>query len=298
MNQPFEIQGHRGARALRPENTLPSFEAALDAGVASIETDLQFTADSDAAIHHDPAPNRLTCSSGWDARRIRELPSALIGRIIVDRNPDPARFPQQSSARTNLSDWFASEHLPELRHPYAIPLLEYLFAFVAEYAGDTGRRFGKSPEQRAHADRVILDLEIKNEPFAAPIPEAVLERLSALIVKWGMAQRCRVRSFDHRLTRRFSQLMPNVAVGILITGTVAINPVSLTRDGGGTIFCPEYRSLDLAQVEHLHDAGIRVLPFTVNDPEAWRRLIDWGVDGITTDDPVALSEFVHGGQHQ
>ena len=40
MGRAFVIQGHRGARGLRPENTLPGFEAALDAGATSLETDV------------------------------------------------------------------------------------------------------------------------------------------------------------------------------------------------------------------------------------------------------------------
>src|SRR6476620_7521466 len=51
---PFDLQGHRGARGLRPENTLPSFEAALDAGVTSIETDLHLTRDGAVVLWHDP----------------------------------------------------------------------------------------------------------------------------------------------------------------------------------------------------------------------------------------------------
>ena len=51
---PFIIQGHRGARAVRPENTLPSFEAALDAGATSLETDVHLTADGVPVLVHDP----------------------------------------------------------------------------------------------------------------------------------------------------------------------------------------------------------------------------------------------------
>ena len=55
--KPFELQGHRGARGLKPENTLPSFEAALDVGVASIETDIHLTADGVPVLFHDASLN-------------------------------------------------------------------------------------------------------------------------------------------------------------------------------------------------------------------------------------------------
>ena len=54
MPDRFNLQGHRGARGLRPENTLPSFETALDLGVTSVETDLHLTRDSVPVLCHDP----------------------------------------------------------------------------------------------------------------------------------------------------------------------------------------------------------------------------------------------------
>src|SRR5262249_10549099 len=49
----FDLQGHRGARGLKPENTLPSFEAAIDAGATTIETDLHRTRDGVPVLVHD-----------------------------------------------------------------------------------------------------------------------------------------------------------------------------------------------------------------------------------------------------
>jgi glycerophosphoryl diester phosphodiesterase len=57
----FELQGHRGACGLRPENTLPSFEAALDLEVASVETDLHLTRDGVLLVYHDPFLPGRTC---------------------------------------------------------------------------------------------------------------------------------------------------------------------------------------------------------------------------------------------
>ncbi|MDX1414423.1 MAG: glycerophosphodiester phosphodiesterase family protein [Candidatus Promineifilaceae bacterium] len=49
----FDVQGHRGARGLKPENTLPAFETALDLGVTTLELDLHFTADQVVVVWHD-----------------------------------------------------------------------------------------------------------------------------------------------------------------------------------------------------------------------------------------------------
>src|SRR5262249_38224886 len=57
----FELQGHRGARGLKPENTLPSFEMAFDVGVSSVETDLQLTSDDMLVLFHDEAISENVC---------------------------------------------------------------------------------------------------------------------------------------------------------------------------------------------------------------------------------------------
>lgn len=67
------VIGHRGAPAIVPENTLPSFQAALDAGALAIECDVRLTRDGVAVIHHDPTTDRTAGAPGvladlpWDA---------------------------------------------------------------------------------------------------------------------------------------------------------------------------------------------------------------------------------------
>ncbi len=58
----MEIQGHRGARGLRPENTLSSFTSAIEAGVDRIELDLLMTSDGELVIHHDFYINAQLCT--------------------------------------------------------------------------------------------------------------------------------------------------------------------------------------------------------------------------------------------
>ena len=53
----FDLQGHRGARGLAPENTLPAFAKALEVGVATLELDTGITRDGVVVVGHDSAPN-------------------------------------------------------------------------------------------------------------------------------------------------------------------------------------------------------------------------------------------------
>src|SRR5271156_1474281 len=95
----IDLQGHRGARGLRPENTLPSFEAAFDAGVTTVETDLHLTRDNAVVLTHDPfLTGRLCRALAADALplsnrlSVRSLTLAQIRAYAADRNPGPARF--------------------------------------------------------------------------------------------------------------------------------------------------------------------------------------------------------------
>lgn len=264
----FEIQGHRGARARRPENTLPSFEAAIDAGVDSIEADIRLSSDGVWVIHHDP------CLRGG-GKRVDQFIADELNTVVVADNPDLERFPLQRAERTPLSESFARRCFPPPNDPYTIPTLSHSIAFLTECS-----------------NRVILDLEIKSEPRVAPIAPVQLESLADLVVRTKMVSRCRVRSFDHPLVKEFRRLLPMVETGVLVADVVPADPVRVTIESGAAVYCPEYRLLTKRQLEELHQADLRVIPWTVNDSADWDRLIDWGVDGLTTDDPAALWEWI------
>jgi glycerophosphoryl diester phosphodiesterase len=85
---------------------------------------------------------------------------------------------------------------------------------------------------------------------------------------------------------------PDLTGAILIAHTVPVSPGELARAAGAEVFCPDWHSVDEDLVCRAHADGLRVLPWTVNNPDAWRRLIDWGVDGICTDHPDRLLAFI------
>jgi glycerophosphoryl diester phosphodiesterase len=299
----FELQGHRGARGLKPENTLPSFEVALDLGVTSVETDVHLTRDGVPILVHDPVVSDRLFRLILDSKSPPPAPNLLVSSLTLaelrgyraDRNPDPRRFPKQDASVTPQARLFADERGID---PYAPPTVADLFAFAAAYAGPLGERAGKSAEQRARVAKVGFDLELKRVPFH---PEAigdvfddehggVLEQhLIEAIHAAGVLERTAVRSFDHRVVAVIGDIEPRLTRAVLIAGTAPVDPVALVSQVGGHIYCPEFTFIDAAQVEELHAADIRVIPWTVNEPADARRLLEWGVDGMTTDYPDRLA---------
>jgi glycerophosphoryl diester phosphodiesterase len=294
----FELQGHRGARGLKPENTLPSFEAAFDALVSSMETDLHLTRDGVIVLCHDPVLSTVSTSSRHEKLVVARLTLEDLRRFLALPCADPSRFPEVNPTITPVAECYATR---QGIHPYAIPTLEDLFAFTAAYAGDLGLRAGKTAEQRSRAGRARFDLELKRVPFHPESigdgfdgtrPCALEERLLDVVAQAGVVARTTVRSFDHRSVRALMDVEPRLTGAVLVADTALIDPGEVARWAGATIYCPSVNFVDSDMLRRAHAAGVRVLPWTVNDPADWQRLLDWGVDGLTTDYPDRLAEVL------
>src|SRR5262249_52147173 len=148
---------------------------------------------------------------------ICELTLRDLREWIADRNPDAQRFPSQTSECLPLSARFAGRHG---LHPYAIPSLSDLIAFIEAYAGGDGSDAGKTAVQRANAARVVLDLEVKRAPFVETLADAQAteEALLATVGAAAWVGRCRVRSFDHRVVWRLLHAELGLTGGVLVTG--------------------------------------------------------------------------------
>jgi glycerophosphoryl diester phosphodiesterase len=302
----FELQGHRGARGLKPENTLPGFEVAFDLGVTSVETDVHLTRDGVPVLFHDATVSTRHCRRTRGSRSPAPSTGPLVSSLTLaefrgycaDRNPDRKRFPAQDRSLTRLAWRFARQHHI---HPYTPPSLADLFGFAEAFADETGAEAGKTARQRERARRVVFDLELKRIPYR---PEAIgdnfdgetsglLERsVVEAVRKAGMIDRTRVRSFDHRAVRSIRRLEPGLSAAVLIAETAPADPASLAKSVGADTYCPDYRFLDAAQVRACHAAGVRVIPWTVNEEADWLRLLGWGVDGLTTDYPDRLAALL------
>jgi glycerophosphoryl diester phosphodiesterase len=290
----IEVQGHRGARGLLPENTLPSFEIALDLGVASIETDLHLTRDDHVVLFHDSEITERVCSmlssSGSPAITtkppVRSLTLEHLRNYRVDCQTNPASMP--------LAQAFAQQRGID---PYAIPTLIELFDFAQAYAGLPGEQAGKTTRQREGARRLIFDLELKRVPF---FPQTIgdgfksgkpgtLEHCVVDAIRHaGVLDRTRVRSFDHRSVCAFRQLEPALPIGLLIYSTAPAHIGLLLDAAQAVLYCPDYHFVDAEVVRQVHAAGKRILPYTVNEADEWEQLLVMGVDGITTDFPDRL----------
>lgn len=96
--------------------------------------------------------------------------------------------------------------------------------------------------------------------------------------------RCAVHSFDHRAAQRVRQLAPELPAGILLTSYL-IDPVAALRASGARDLWQHWAMIDEPLVRRVHDAGARIVAWTVNAPDAIDRLTEMGVDALCSDVP-------------
>lgn len=247
------VHGHRGARAVRPENTIPAFEYAIRAGADVLEMDIAVTLDEQLVISHDPRLNPEICTGPHPNAVIHELTLLELGRWDCGalRNP---RFPRQHP-------------VPGTR----VPTLDEVFEAAAESS-------------------VQFNIETKSfpdHPELTPPPDRFAALLLEVIRRHKMQSRVIVQSFDFRTLRAMKVLDPKIRLAALWEGA-ARDFVEIAEDAGAGIVSPEYNLVTPEQVERAHRAHLQVVPWTANDPLSWERLVQAQVDAMITDDPAAL----------
>jgi glycerophosphoryl diester phosphodiesterase len=136
----------------------------------------------------------------------------------------------------------------------------------------------------------LFNIEAKvHQRTPANLAELVLDRIQS----HGLTHRVIFQSFDFAILHRMRSLAPEIAQAALWEGAPR-SFVEIARAAGTEIVAPEYILVTAGEVRAAHQAGLRVIPWTVNTPEDWARLIAANVDGIITDDPEALLGYLGG----
>lgn len=289
----FDLQGHRGARGLAPENTLPAFAIALSMGVTTLELDAGITEDGVVVVAHDRRLNPDIVRGpdgrwlGRNTRLIRELTYRELQRYDAGRirpgSDYSKRFPDQRK-------------MDNVR----IPRLQDVFD-LARHARNSDVRFNVETKLSPLAP----DETVGAEDFARALIKVVRDN--------GMAKRTTIQSFDWRTLAVVQKEAPEIATAYLTSqqqsldniaaGHAEVSPWTngirfrdhgsvpkMVAAAGGDIWSPYYVELSEALVKEAQRLNLKVLPWTVNERAEMERLIDWGVDGIITDRPDRLRD--------
>ncbi len=284
----FDLQGHRGARGLAPETTLPAFAAALSLGVDTLELDTLVTKDGVVVVHHDRDLNPATTRGAdgkWLAARgplVRTLDYADLARYDVGRlNPEAAyakNYPQQRAVDGTR-----------------VPRLADVFELVKK-SGNARVRF--------NIETKLSPVAGDSEADATAHAQALLDAVRAA----GMVSRVAIQSFDWRSLQAVQRLAPGIPTVYLSAqqkwlDNIGVDAASgspwvagfqykahgsvprMVKAAGGAVWSPFHGDVDAQRVIEARSMGLKVVVWTVNDPAAIRAMLDLGVDGIISDRP-------------
>jgi glycerophosphoryl diester phosphodiesterase len=267
----FDLQGHRGARGLAPENTIPSFLKALEYGVNTLECDVVVSKDKRIVVSHEPwfsheistAPDGTPINAATEKQfNIYEMSYNEILRFDVGKRGH-ARFPRQ-------------QPMPAVK-----PLLSEVFREVDAYC------------LRHNLQPVRFNIEIKSTPEGDgkfhPAPEEFAKLLYNELQQADMIARATVQSFDVRALQAMHKLDSTLSLALLVENTMSLRE-NLQRLGfTPDIYSPYYRLVNAELVAQVHQRGMKLIPWTVNSLSDMKALLELGVDGLITDYPDSAS---------
>lgn len=286
---PFDIEAHRGGRALRPENTLPAFANALSMGVDSLELDMAVTRDGAVVVSHDRGLNP-DLARGPDGRYIAASIPFIDLTLAQVKSYDVGQIRPGSTYATQFPEQRA---VPGTR----IPTLAEVISLV----------------RRSADTHVRLNIETKidpNHPQESLDPDHFVAIVLDLLGREHFESRVMIESFEWRTLLLVQKLAPQIPTVYLSTQTgreptvytdkaslwtAGFNPgnyggsvVRAVSAAGGKLWSPYYRDLDPHAIAEAHSLGIAVIAWTVNDAQEMADLMDMGVDGIISDRPDLL----------
>lgn len=263
----FDLQGHRGARGLYPENTIPAFLYALDLGVTTLEMDAVINADGSVILSHEPWMSADICSHP-DGRKVKKSEAKSLKIYTMSdaeiRGFDcggrgHSSFPRQQAMRVSK------------------PKLVDVFEAVRLRSAETGR----TP--------VLFNIEIKSAPQGDnvfhPEVDQYARALYDVLKQNGVLQRTSIQSFDPRALEAAHLIDADVALVLLVENRKSFRENLKRLSFKPDIYSPDYKRVNKDMIEDAHARHIQVIPWTVNDEKTMRKLVALGIDGLITDYP-------------
>ncbi|MEU6431593.1 glycerophosphodiester phosphodiesterase family protein [Microbispora sp. NPDC046973] len=303
----FDLQAHRGGIGMTTEESLEGFAKALRLGVTTLELDTHVTKDEKVVVNHDRQISAQKCRDTgpvvpgdpmypYVGKYIKDLTLAQIKTMDCGYQQLPG-FPEQ-----------------EVIHGFRMAELKDVLDLVKSY----------------HAKQVTLNIETKVEagaPEQTAPRELFVRRVYEEIHASGIEDQVTIQSFDWGALNEMHRLAPNwplvaltnydflqvgrpgaspwlggldaddfggdfVKAAAAIPGVTALSPV-YGFPQNGKVSDPGFRFyVDEAMVEQAHARGLKVIPWTCDDPATIEALIDMGIDGIITDYPNVVRQIM------
>lgn len=263
----FDLQGHRGARGMMPENTIPSFLAALDTGVTTIELDLAVTKDKQLVVSHEPWMSATICLKP-DQSAITEKDEKKLN--IYQMTYDEVK---QYDCGLKPNSRFPQQKKLAVVKPRLVDVIVAVEDHIRSYS----------------QYEVDYNIEIKSSPDGDkkyhPTPEEFSDLVYTLIDQYLPLERVVIQSFDFRVLRYFHKKYPQVRLAALVENKKSIDQNLADLGFKPSAYSPYFKLITPDDVKSLQRQKIRVIPWTVNEDADIIAIRDMGVDGLITDYP-------------
>src|SRR5258706_9674540 len=269
----FDIQGHRGARGLKPENTIPAFVTALDTGVTTLEMDVVITRDKQVVVSHEPWMSATICTNA-SGNPIKEK---------EERKYNLYRITYEEVKQFDCGSLGNAKFLEQEKMKTFKPLLSDVIVAVENHIKNFSRY------------EVDYNIEIKSEKEwdgkFQPAPKEFSDLVYRLIDQYLPLDRIAIQSFDFRVLKYWHETYPEVRLSALVDNLKTIDENIADLGFTPSVYSPDYKLLSRDEVKHCHELKMRVIPWTVNDVPEMLELKNWNVDGFITDYPDRAERF-------
>ena len=268
FGQTFDIQGHRGCRGLLPENTIEAMLHAIDLGVTTLELDVIISGDKQVVVSHEPFLSSEICLDK-DNNEIKLENEKTFNLYQMNYNDI-----KQCDCGSKIHERFPNQTKLKTYKPLLTELIDKVEAYVDK----------KYPNKT-----LFYNIETKCTPQTDdvfhPKPAEFVDLLMDIIQQKGIAQRVFIQSFDVRSLQYLHQKHPQIKTVLLVENEDSLSKNLKTLGYLPHTYSPYYPLVTPQMVKYLHKKGVKIVPWTVNEPTDMQKLIALNIDGLISDYP-------------
>ena len=273
--QKFDLQGNRGARGIMPENTVTGMLRAVELGVTTLTMNAVISKDKKVVLSQEPYFNH-------------EFSTQPNGKPITLKNQKTFNIYKMDYAEVKKFDVGQKIHARfpyQQKYPAYKPLLEETIVAVENYV---------KTNKLAKPEYSIETKTIPNgDNEFQPEPGEFVELIMEVVNRYKLSKRVTIQSIDRRTLQYLHEHYPKVKTSLMVDEKVDF--VQNIEDLGfkPTVYSPTSALVGKGLIDRCHQAGVKIIPWTVNTVKDMKDLIDLGVDGVVTDYPNIYQQAIN-----
>ena len=269
----IDIQGHRGCRGLMPENTIPGFIKAIELGVTTLEMDVVISKDKKVVVSHEPFLSHEICLTP-DGKEISEEDEKSYNLFQMTYEEI-----EKCDCGTKIHPRFPDQEKLAVHKPLLSDVIDAVEKTIIENS----------------LQLVRYNIETKYTPegdgIFHPMPEEFVDLLLKVLNEKGILDRTIIQSFDISPLQIIKEKDPKLKLALLVENTYS--PEENIKNLGfiPDVYSPYYLLVNEDLIKYARENNMKVIPWTINDKEDMKKLLEMGVDGIITDYPDRAREM-------